>query len=528
MGNPMNSKPTAVTVFPDRARVTRIGNVELQPGLQRIEITNLPLALEPESVRASGHGSAQAKLLGVSTKLENYAETPAETALDLETKIQEVTDADSNLAARAAVLEKEQKAIDGLAGQSEMFARGLALRNRSPEEQGLILDFLTRRSQAIQNELLALSRSRRERAKEIDRLKRLLQGQQSSRPRQRYTAVVEVEILAEGSLEIELTYLVSQARWKPLYDLRMKDTSLDVTYLAEVTQNTGEDWQAVQLTLSTAEPSLSLEIPDLEPWYIAPRAPVFAARSMGKSAMPFPPQAAPAPAAPLREAPADATFEAEEMEIESALVSAPGASLTYQLPSKADVPGNGDPRKVTVASLNLNSVLDYVTAPKVEEVCYRRAKVKNESPYSLLAGPAQLFETDTFLGSTALEFVAPNQEFELVLGSDERLRVNRELETRDVEKAFIVGDRKRIRYAYTIALENLRDAPQTIYVRDQLPLPRDEQIKVKLESAEPKPFEHTHLNLLEWKMTLAPGAKPMIRFEFSVEFPRNLDVVGLP
>jgi hypothetical protein len=54
------------------------------------------------------------------------------------------------------------------------------------------------------------------------------------------------------------------------------------------------------------------------------------------------------------------------------------------------------------------------------------------------------------------------------------------------------------------------------------------QIRVKLEEAEPRPSDHSHLNLLEWRMTVAPGAKPVIRFSFSVEFPRALDVVGLP
>lgn len=526
----MNTKPTAVTVFPDRARVTRTGSVDLQPGLQRVDITNLPLALIAESVRASGRGTAKAKLLGVSIRIENFVDTPAESALDLELKIQEVSDADANLAARAAVLEKEQKSIDGLGTQSEMFARGLALRNRTPEEQGLILDFLTRRSQAIQTELLALARSRREKAKEIDRLRRMLQTQQSARPRQRYSAMVELDVTAEGSLEIELTYLVRDARWKPLYDLRMNEAVLDMTYMAEVSQNTGEEWPNVMITLSTAEPSLSLEIPELDPWYIAARSPVYPARGFAKLAMPVAAQAAPAPAAleASGAAPAEAEMALEEMAVDSATVSASGASLTYHLGARADVPGNGDVRKVTVAAVELKPVLDYVSAPKLEEVCYRRAKVKNDSAYSFLAGPAQLFEADTYLGTTALEFVAPNQEFELVLGADERLRVNRELEAREVEKAFIVGDRKRIRYAYSIELENLRDAPQTIHVRDQLPVPRDEQIKVKLESAEPRPSEHTHLNLLEWKMTVAPGAKPVIRFEFSVEFPRALDVMGLP
>lgn len=527
----METTTAAVTVFPTRARVTRAGSAAVQTGLQRIEIADLPLALLPDSVRASGRGTARAKMLGVSTRLENYLETPAESAHNLEIKIQDAADADANLAARGAVLEKEQKAIDGLAAQAEMFARGLALRNRTTDEQSAIFDFLTRRSQAIQTELLALARTRRERAKEMDRLKRLLQTHQSARPKQRYIAIIELDVLAEGSLDLELTYVVNHAGWKPLYDLRLTDSGLDVTYLAQVAQNTGEDWSNAQITLSTAEPSLSLVIPELHPWYISPRPQVVPVMRMAK-AMPPMPAAAPAPQAFQDQAagayPEAAAEEELELTADSASVSEAGASLTYRLAARADIPGNNDPRKVTVAAFQLKPRLDYITAPKLEEVAYRRATVKNESAYSLLPGLAQLFEGDEYLGATRLEFIAPNQEFELVLGADERIRVSRELAARDVEKAFIVGDRKRIRYAYTIEFENLRDTPQTIFVRDQLPVPRDEQIKVRLESVEPKPSEHTHLNLLEWKLILAPGAKPTLRFDFSIEFPRAMDIAGLP
>jgi uncharacterized protein (TIGR02231 family) len=306
-----------------------------------------------------------------------------------------------------------------------------------------------------------------------------------------------------------------------------------VTYMAQVSQNTGEDWPGVKLTLSTAEPSLSLEIPELDPWYIAPRQPVYPRSApLAKRAMAMPAPAAGGAARDEADSFASMAMEAEPepqaIGLDTASVSASGASLTYQLSASSDLPGNNDPRKVTVASFQLKPTLDYVTAPKLEEVCYRRANIKNESAYSFLPGPAQLFEGDTYLGTTQLEFVAPNQEFELVLGADERIRVDRQLVQREVEKAFIMGDRKRIRYGYSITLESLREGLQTLYIRDQLPVPRDEQIKVRLESAEPKPAEHTHLNLLEWKVSLAPGAKPVIRFEFSVEFPRSLDVVGLP
>ena len=168
-----------------------------------------------------------------------------------------------------------------------------------------------------------------------------------------------------------------------------------------------------------------------------------------------------------------------------------------------------------------------MTAPKLEPVAYRRAEVKNTSEYTLLPGAVQLFEGDEYLGATRLDFVAPGQTFELALGADERLRVARKLAARDVDKAFILGDRRRIRYAYTIELENLRDAAQVIVVRDQIPVARDEQIKVKLEQADPKPTEQTELNLLDWKLTLDRGAKRTLRYEYSVEHPRAMDIVGI-
>ena len=497
-------------------------------GSQRLEVGGLPLALVADSVRATGRGTARAKLVGVTTRLEQFAETPAEAAQALEKQIQDLEDGDADLAARAGVLEKEQTYLQGLAGQSEMFARGLALRNRSPEEQGAIFDFVSARSRALQAELLTIGRARRDRAKELDRLRRQLRARQSARPKQRYVAVVELEVAAEGDLDLELTYVVLGAAWQPLYDFRLVDGSVELAYLAQVAQNTGEDWSNVALTLSTARPSITLAIPELDAWYIQPRPPV--APAPMRVARMMAPQSAPMGAVASAAATALGAETApaqQELVIDSADVSESGASLTYRLAGQADVPGNNEPRKVTIAVLNLKPDLTYVTAPKLESVCYRRAEIKNASAYSLLPGAAQLFEGDEYLGATRLDFVAPGQVFELALGADERLRVERELVARDVDKAFIIGDRRRIRYGFTIEVENLRDAAQQVAVRDQIPVARDEQIRVKLDSADPKPSEQTELNQLEWKLTLDKGAKRTIRFDYSVEFPRTMDVVGL-
>jgi uncharacterized protein (TIGR02231 family) len=282
----------------------------------------------------------------------------------------------------------------------------------------------------------------------------------------------------------------------------------------------------VALTLSTARPALALVIPELDPWYVGPRPAPIPIPKMAAPAM-----AAGAPMMAAREAgfeARDLSLEEEEayLELPSAEVSESGAALTYQIPSRADVPSGGEPRKVTVASFKLRPELDAVTAPRLEPVCYRRAKVKNESPYTLLPGKAQVFENDDYLGSAPLELTAPGQELELALGADERLRVERELLGRDVDKTFL-ADRRRIRYKYRIEVENLRDTPQTLLVRDQIPVSRHEQVKVKLDAAAPQPSKHTDLNQLEWKLALAARTKQTVQFEFSVEFPRAMEVVGL-
>ncbi len=522
----------AVTVFPDRARVTRRGRLSVEPGQHRLEIVDLPLALVPDSFRAAGHGTARARLLGIRTEIRHYAETPAEAARELEAQIQTLQDSDADLAARAEVLDKAQKALDGLAAQSDVYARGLAFRNRSPEDQGALYDFIVARAGTLQTEILALSRQRRDLARELDRLRRELAKLQSARPRQRWTVTVEVEVLSAGELEIELTYVVQTARWTPLYDLRLTGGELEVTYLAEVAQGTGEDWIGVSLTLSTARPALALVIPELDPWYVGPRpAPPPRPKMMAAAAAPQAMRAA-APAmagGSLESFQMDEAAEEEPeifLETPSAAVTESGAALTYQIPSRADVPGNNDARKVTVASFRLRPAFDLVTAPRLEPVCYRRAKGKNESPYTLLPGPAQLFEGDEYLGATQLKHTAPGQELELALGADERVRVERKLIARTVDKTFL-ADRRRIRYGYRIEVENLRDTPQTVFVRDQLPVAKHEQIKVKLESADPKPAKQTELNQLEWKLVLDQGGRQILHFDFSVEAPREMDLIGL-
>lgn len=530
---------TAVTVYPDRARVTRTGQISLEPGSQLLEVAGLPAQLDTDSLRAAGlpvegAPAARARLMGVQVQRTFYIESPAEEVRQLEGKVEATQDQLSGLDAEAELVRQQRQAIKSIAEHTDKFALALAAGELGVDDELGILDGLRGRATSLDSELLGIAGHKRQVERELQKLQNQLAQLKGAQPRQGYTALLEVDVRQAGELRLEISYVVGSAGWQPLYDLRLVEAGdaapaatgspqLELGYLAQVTQQTGEAWQEVSLALSTARPALAGTLPELKPRYLQPLAPI----------VPLPPPMA-APRAALKRARADLSnidnesvaFGIAPLEEAGASVETTGMAVTYQAAGTASVPPDGQPHRVTVARFPLQPRLDYVTAPSLVPAVYRRARLANDSPYTLLAGKANLFAGDEFVGSTSLELTAPQGEIELFLGVDDRVKVERELKRREVDKSMI-GGKRRIHYAYEIELENLLGAPAAITLHDQTPVSRHEEIKVRLDAALPKPSQQTELNLLDWELTLAPHEKQVVRFEYTVEHPATMKVVGL-
>jgi uncharacterized protein (TIGR02231 family) len=530
---PISTSITSVTVYPDRARVTRSGTATLEKGLQQLEIPELTLNANPDSLRVAARGTARARLLGAQVKRAFYTETPAEQVRQLEEQIEALQDELKQADAQAELIKQQRSTLDKVAGHTDKFALALASGEMTLDTQMSLFDGLRTRAEKLDNELSTLLISRRDLDRRLQKLTKELEQQRSARPRERYTATIEAEVLQPGDLTLELNYMVTGAGWKPLYDLRLVETNgaaaLEVGYLGQVTQTTGEPWENIVLTLSTARPALTHTLPELQPWYIRPLPP-----PMPRAAVP---QAAPTPgpmkAKVVRSAgvAAGESFalgaEPVEAEVAVASVESSGTAVTYVLPATANIPPDGASHKVTVAQFSLSPRLDYVAAPKLVEAVYRRAKITNASLYTLLPGNANIFIGDEFIGASPLEMTAPQGEIELYLGVEDRIKIERELKRRDVGKQ-LIGGKRHFSFGYEIRLENLLPSAATVKLHDQIPVPRHEEIKVRLEAADPKPTELSELNLLKWELSLGPGEKRSVRFDFSVEAPQAMEVIGLP
>lgn len=73
-----------------------------------------------------------------------------------------------------------------------------------------------------------------------------------------------------ATLDLKITYNVSNAGWFPIYDIKAEkiNTPIQLAYKAHVYQNTGNDWDNVKITLSTSDPNTNNVKPEVDPKYL--------------------------------------------------------------------------------------------------------------------------------------------------------------------------------------------------------------------------------------------------------------------
>jgi uncharacterized protein (TIGR02231 family) len=297
---------------------------------------------------------------------------------------------------------------------------------------------------------------------------------------------------------------------------------LTLSWYGLITQHTGEDWPECDLTLSTARPTVTAKVPELDPWYLDRQRPP----------APIAPGAAPMGRVPTRAA-LQATDSMQAMPVAAAPAFAESAATveqgitaaSYTPPRPVAVPADGATHRATIASVDLDSELDYITAPVRSTDVHLRATVVNSSAHALPAGKAAVFHEADFVGSAALPLWAPGEDVELALGLDDRIRVERKLVRRTATKATLGSNRRR-EVEYETKIENHTPRTARITVLDQLPVARDHEIAVKPITAEPEPAETTDLGVVTWKLELAAGAETAIKLAFRVDTAKTVELTG--
>jgi len=535
----VTSKITSVTVFSDRAQVTRSCAETLPAGEQQLVFDNLPQSVENTSLAVDGSGAGV--LRDVKFRQEQSAGNTDSLALFLTKQKRKLEEAIAVADDKKRLRTGEKQFVENIS--LKVTERGNVQQAVQPELDSMkwqkMVAFYRNRTESLDREIRETERIKRDLSDSLSALNRKIADLGRTAGDGRNQTVVTVFMKEAGRCALDLSFIVYGPSWRPAYEFRMVSTkkTLKMTYKGILRQNTGEDWTDAEIKLSTAQPYIGGSQPELSPWHInfytaQPRSQLRLAKQK-----PYGRAEAPAPAmANMMEAEAAAKedgYIAPEPALETveAAVESGTMSALFAIPGKTSVASDNQQHTLTITTKEFPASFRYSSVPKLSARAYLKAKARNETDYPLMAGASSVFLDNTFVTNSTLDQVAPGQEFWTFLGVDEAIKVEYKRLNRFEKDQGILGKKRKVEFDYLITITNNRKTEEEIVVWDQLPISGDEDIKVVL--LEPKWKENTaglkknELQYLEWYYKMKPAEKITVPFKFTVEYPEGKTVSGL-
>jgi uncharacterized protein (TIGR02231 family) len=308
----------------------------------------------------------------------------------------------------------------------------------------------------------------------------------------------QITVETDSERVFQVSYAVTNSLWTPEYTVYADPAAgeLIVETGALMRQSTGTDWEIGELSVATGRPGFGVQAPELFPWEIGLPRPYLNGGVMRKAEM-----------APMAMAEVDMAAPAPEPE-----VKATAATFLVGAAKSVTLTGDGKPRTVVLQKKKLKASLERVAAPKLDSAVYLRASSLWEGKMPLMAGSYTAFVEGEFMGRGYLKQAQPGEKISVDLGKDEGIKVERK-EKIFHDRTFTGKDRTAC--TYTMTLKNTRQFPVRVTLKDQIPISRDESVKVDLIETSPKATPDKD-GIVSWDFDVKPGAEDKAVLSFSV------------
>ncbi|MBL8836286.1 MAG: mucoidy inhibitor MuiA family protein [Alphaproteobacteria bacterium] len=546
----VDARPVAATVYADQATVTRGGRIEIPAGSSVLVLRGVPAGLIADSINASGRTPGRVDIGGVDVRPATFDRSSSHRRRgEIEAALREIDDAVAALEVRQTVYAAQQTMVDRIAAAFVESQRRPPAPTNTTGANDAAPQFIQNPAgwrsawetvrQGTEEAAEALRRVRLER-RDLETRRTALQAELASlgAPPARGTFEIAVAVQAEEAttLDLAVSYQVRGAAWRPVYEARLDTAASRVALRQEavVTQSTGEDWDDVALTLSTARPSQGTQIPQLSPWRItltppapAPRPPP-AMQMMRRSDQPAEPRAGQAAVDALQ---GRSEVAQREAEIAAATVASAGFAVEYAIPGTASVRSDGTERRVRIAEMPVEAKMLVQIVPRVDRRAMLRASFASPATVPLLPGQASLFLDGVLVGRAPVPMLRPGEELALGFGADDRIRVSYAVQAprRSEGGGMISGRTVTVTNEAVITVRSFHERPVEVTVVDQAPVSADESLNVTL-IADPAPtvrdFEDRP-GVHAWIATFEPRGERRIRFGYAITSPRDGTVYGM-
>ena len=254
-----------VTIYPKTARITRSLSIKLNKGENKLIINNLPESITEDSIRVEFKNNLSLKIIDVFST-DDYIEKFDENLYrKKEVELQEKIDKKKEL----------EVLIKNLTDEFNIFLNKNKLLDSIYEDHFKPIDVNTWNDFFIfLDEKLKINRDsfRKILFKWIDleqktaTLNNNLEKYRAYDQLKEHKIITIIESDSQKEEIISLHYLQPDVKWHPAYTLRadLNKNTLSVNLFAMITQTTGEDWDNLDILLSTAIPLQNCDIPEIK------------------------------------------------------------------------------------------------------------------------------------------------------------------------------------------------------------------------------------------------------------------------
>jgi len=503
----INTTIDEAKVFLNGAQITRIGNLTLSKGDNKIMLTNLPNDLDPKTVTVKGQGDFIIQTVNTSINyLSNYENDPKYQILKdslklLQNKLDQ-NNAYLQVYADEEAMIKANKTIGGTQNGTNV------------TELIKAADFFHNRLLEIKTKSLELSYQNRDLQLIINKIQNQLSEYENIAKRP--VGEISINIYADKATtgKLYVTYFTNYASWIPSYDIRFTDLNKPITLLlkGKINQTTGENWQNTKIILSSSNPTISQQKPQLYPWYLSVYNPQ---RYLGRGNI---------------EQTTTGVILMEDKDYEYTKSPAPNMmatssetpiSMEYTLEARIDVPTNQE-KLVNIQSYEMPAKYLYYTAPKVDPDAFLIANIYDWGKNYFLNGEANIYYENSFVGTTNISSYQVEDTMQISLGRDKSVIVKREV-IKDSTSKQIIGSKVKYNRAFEITVRNNKKYPIEIIIEDQLPISQQKEIEVtEIEVGNGKIDPDT--KIVTWRYTIQPNATVKTTIKYVVKSPKELNL----
>jgi hypothetical protein len=252
-----------VTVFTNGAQVERSKSVVLVAGEQVVTFTGFSPYMDKKSlqVKAKGHLT----ILGVSERTAHP---------DSAAQVKRLRAAEDDVKAVERRIQQTKDEQEMLTAQLELVKTNCSVAGRTVATP---LANIKELNAYYAQQVLSVKKRSQELEEQLQKLNDELKRKQDtcdSIAKLKLKNITEIDVKVDakqgGRADFDITYYVKNAGWFPSYDIRSNSTKepLQLSYKANIYQNTREEWKNVPVTLSSANPNRSNIAPQLKTYWL--------------------------------------------------------------------------------------------------------------------------------------------------------------------------------------------------------------------------------------------------------------------